>query len=240
MSLHITISDICTWNLIPTYETNYILLMEPLNIGFHASACPPPYKMRNRFMRCLLVIYKNQKFSGQNTFIHKIFFLSVFFLLLGTSKIYAQENINYTVYANIIYRFTKYIDWPDKNKSGDFVIGIVGDSPLYDEIKNFTVNKTVGNQRIVIKAFPASAASFNCHILFISEDESRKLKKIAALTLKTSTLLVTEAEGLAQKGSCINFNVVNDRLKLEINKNNIEQKNLNIAPELLSLGVIVK
>ena len=38
----------------------------------------------------------------------------------------------YAVHANIIYRFTKYINWPDDRKTGDFVIGVVGDTPLYD------------------------------------------------------------------------------------------------------------
>jgi hypothetical protein len=33
---------------------------------------------------------------------------------------------------------------------------------------------------------------------------------------------------------------VDDRLKLEINKTNIEQRNLRIASELLELGIIVK
>jgi hypothetical protein len=32
---------------------------------------------------------------------------------------------------------------------------------------------------------------------------------------------------------------VDDRLKLEINKGNVEQRNLGIASELLELGIII-
>jgi hypothetical protein len=53
-------------------------------------------------------------------------------------------------------------------------------------------------------------------------------------------LLVTESEGLARKGSCINFVIVDDRLKLEINKKNIEHRELGVATELLNLGTVVK
>ena len=151
----------------------------------------------------------------------------------------AQQN-DYAVQANIIYHFTKYIDWPEDKKTGDFTIGIVGDSPLVDELKNSVVNKMVGDQRIVIKKFAGGAPSYNCQILFISEEASGSIKRIAAVTANTSTLLVTELEGLAHKGSCINFIIVDDHLKLEINKTNIEKRNLNIATELLSLGIIVK
>ena len=171
---------------------------------------------------------------------YKIFFLSNLFFLLGIFKIQAQQNDNYALYANIIYRVTKYINWPDDKKSGDFVIGIVGDSPLYDEIKSFTTNKTVGNQKIVIKTFSSSSSSYNCQILFISENESRSLKKIAKVTGGTPTLLISEFTGLANKGSCINFIIVDEHLKLEINKNNIEQRNLDVASEFLVLGTIVK
>jgi hypothetical protein len=86
----------------------------------------------------------------------------------------------------------------------------------------------------------SSETSYNCHILFIAEDKSGSVKKIAATTKGTSTLLVSESDGLARKGSCINFVLIEDHLKLEINKNNIEERDLNIATELLSLGILVK
>jgi hypothetical protein len=152
----------------------------------------------------------------------------------------SQNEIDYAIHANIVYRFTKYIDWPDYKKSGDFIIGIVGDSPLYEQLKNFITNKKVGNQKIVIRKFPSSLSTYDCHILFITEEKSNSLKKIAENTKGTSTLLVSESNGLARKGSCINFIVIEDHLKLEINKTNIEERDLNIATELLSLGIIVK
>jgi hypothetical protein len=162
--------------------------------------------------------------------------LSVF----AAPKLYAQQEANYAIVANIVYRFTKYIDWPENKKSGDFVIGIVGDSPLYDALNNFILNKSVGAQKIVVRRFSRSETAYSCHILFVSEDESGSFKKIAARTAGSSILLVSESGGLTLKGSCINFIVVADHLKLEISQNNIEQRHLSIASELLQLGTAVK
>jgi hypothetical protein len=162
-------------------------------------------------------------------------------VLLAGFSARAQQTMDYSVHANIIYHFTKYINWPDDKKTGDFVIGVVGDSPLYDKLKNLSdLNKTVGTQKIVVKKYSHSAQSFNCHILFIGEEESSSLKRIAANTTASSMLLVTESDGLARKGSCINFVIADDRLKLEINKKNIEQRDLGIATELLNLGTVIK
>lgn len=163
------------------------------------------------------------------------------FLFITTGSARAQQGTDYAVHANIIYHFTKYINWPDDKKSGDFIIGVVGESPLFEKLKTLIkLNKSVGSQPIAIRRFSSSARSYNCHILFIGEDESGSLKKIATATAGSSILIVTEGEGLARKGSCINFIIVDDRLKLEINKRNIELRELGVATELLNLGTVIK
>jgi hypothetical protein len=174
------------------------------------------------------------------SWLDKLILVTVVFFLPGLRESQAQQPMDYAVQANIIYRFTKYIEWPESKRTGDFIIGIVGESPLTDQLQNFIANKTAGSRKIVIKKFSSSAEIFNCQILFISEDESDNLKKIAARTAGNPILLVSESDGLALKGACINFVIVSDHLKLEINKNNIEQRDLNIASELLQLGKLVK
>jgi hypothetical protein len=169
----------------------------------------------------------------------RLFWLA-WLLLLPPSRIYAQQGTDYKIQANIIYRFTKYIDWPASKKNGDFIIGIVGESPLYDDLKTLSATKTVGNQKIAVVKMSSSASSYNCHMLFISEEESSSLKRIAGLTAGVPVLIISESDGLAHKGSCINFITVDERLKLEINKSNVEQRSLHIASELLELGIIIK
>lgn len=166
--------------------------------------------------------------------------LSLFtFIVLFRPAAQAQDDTNYAVHANIIYHFTKYIDWPEDKKTGDFVIGIAGESPLYEALKTSLKDKMVGRQKIVIKQISATSTQFDCHILFLSAEEASRIKKIASITVSSSILLVSESEGSAKKGSCINFIIVNDRLKLEINKDNVEKRNLNIATELLQLATAV-
>jgi hypothetical protein len=172
-------------------------------------------------------------------FVKSLFLLAfiVFIQPLGTK---AQSPVEYSVYANIIYHFTKYVDWPEVRKPVDFVIGVIGDTPLLSELEKTIANKMVGNQRIVIKKFSTTQESFNCQILFLSEEESGSLRKIAERTADDPVLLLCEDRGAAARGACINFIIVAERLKLEINKNNIEHRKLKIANELLRLGTPVK
>src|SRR5688572_27340536 len=103
--------------------------------------------------------------------------LLIIIFLQFSSQLSAQQETNYAVHANIIYHFTKYINWPANKKSGDFIIGITGESDLYDELKSSTAGKTVNGQKIVIRHFSPSSSSFNCHILFVTADESNRIKK---------------------------------------------------------------
>ncbi|MEO6547958.1 MAG: YfiR family protein [Ferruginibacter sp.] len=167
--------------------------------------------------------------------------LALFISFLSTiPAVTAQQNLNYAVQANIIYRFTKYIDWPGADNSGDFIIGVVGDTPLFEELASFVANKTVGSRRIILEKMQPAAKFYNCHILFVCDDYSGSIKSIAWTTRGSPVLIISETSSRASKSACINFVIINDHMKLEINKKNIDERNLNIASELLRLGTIVK
>jgi hypothetical protein len=148
--------------------------------------------------------------------------------------LYAQK-IDYEVHANVIYRIIKYIDWPEDKKKGEFVIGVLGDSPVYEELKRITASKKVGQQKIIIKKVTISDP-INCQMLYISEDESVNLRKIVKRTGNMPVLIITEEEGLIHEGACISFALDNLRLRLELNKDNIIRRNMKVASELLQLA----
>ncbi len=132
------------------------------------------------------------------------------------------------------------MEWPSEDDASEaFIIGIIGDDRLYSELKALTINKSVGDQKIIIRNISSGGPFNDCHMLFLSPEESSNFKKIELITRNQPVLLITENTGLAKKGSCINFVTVDNRLKLEINKRNILSKNINIASELLKLATIV-
>ena len=46
----------------------------------------------------------------------------------------------------------------------------------------------------------------------------------------------SDGKNLAEKGSCLNFAVINGKLTLEINRKNIAEQGLKINHQLLELG----
>jgi hypothetical protein len=109
--------------------------------------------------------------------------------------------------ALFIYNFTKQIEWPASEKSGDFVIGVVNNNELYDQLVSITTGKKAGTQNIVVKKMKGIEEVESCHILFLASYLSSGSNMEAVLGKLTDkpTLIVTERSGSIQKGSCINL-----------------------------------
>lgn len=143
--------------------------------------------------------------------------------------------------ASFIYNFTKYIDWPEKYKEGNFVIGVLGTSAFYNDLTALLSTKTVGNQKFEIKSFTsAESVAGICHILFIPAENSAMLPDILKKMKGKSTLIVTEKSGLAKQGSAINFIVENNKQRFELNKTNIAKYNLKVSSTLFALAIQVE
>jgi len=171
--------------------------------------------------------------------IFKILFLLVLMIaILPSNEVNAQDH-NYKGYSLFIYNFIKYIEWPEDNSKGEFVIGVVGDSPIVKELNALAAVKRAKDRPIVVKVIDISEAQ-NCHIVYISSAKSNSLKDMLPLVKNKSVLVIAEREGLAKKGACINFvTLEDDTLKFELNKSVMDSHNLKIQTALLKLGLIV-
>ncbi|MCX6290221.1 MAG: YfiR family protein [Bacteroidetes bacterium] len=158
--------------------------------------------------------------------------LGVFMLAMNPGK---AQTETYSVESNIIYYFTKYVDWPASEKTGEFIIGIYGADHLYNELKIGITGRKVGDQRIaIVKIDDLTDEKFSYPILFIASDKSRSMKKILQATQNKPVLIVTEKEGMITNGSCMNLVILDGKVKLEINQENIESRGLKVAAELLA------
>ncbi|MFH1005298.1 MAG: YfiR family protein [Bacteroidota bacterium] len=152
-----------------------------------------------------------------------------------------EPNAYIKIKASFIYNFTKYIDWPEKYKEGNFVIGVVGTSSFYNDLTTLLSTKTVGSQKFEIKSFTSiESISGICHILFIPAENSSTFSSILKKIKKESTLIITEKTGLAKQGSAINFVIKDNKQKFELNKSNIEKYGLKVSSNLLALSIPIE
>lgn len=146
----------------------------------------------------------------------------------------------YNLKAAFIYNFTKYIEWNGTTGDNDFIIGIIGTSPINAPLVEIVKTETVNGKKITIKQFSNLSDISFCNILFISRNSSTSLSDILAKTVDKGTLVVSEQENYAKEGSAINFVIVNRKLKFQANVNAINEAGLTASSQLLKLAIIVK
>ncbi len=152
------------------------------------------------------------------------------------------------VKAAYLYNFAKFIQWPDnafEDETTPFVIGVLGDDP-FGQILDATVKaKKIAQRAVKIRRLRWSmqvdrAKLKDCHVLYISNSEQRRLKDILATLEDQPVLLVADIGGFASDGGMIGFVLENQRLIFEINREALEHTKLKASAKLLKLARIVK
>ena len=116
----------------------------------------------------------------------RISLLIIAIVVLKFSNVFAQSE---KFQALFIYNFTKYIEWPTNNNQ-EFVIGVLGNDIIMNELKKVASNKKVGNQNIIVKTFTNKEEVATCNIVYIPSNKSNKLNEIIAKA-NDNTLIVT-------------------------------------------------
>ncbi|MBN1951974.1 MAG: YfiR family protein [Bacteroidales bacterium] len=134
--------------------------------------------------------------------------------------------------ALFIYNFSRLIEWPANYKTGPFVIGVIGNSPISGQLEGFTSGKQVGSQPIQVKKFSSAAEISTCHILFVPFSETKNLESMLPKLSGKSTLVITEKGGAIDEGAAINFVVIGDKLKFELSPGNISTRQMQMSSKL--------
>ena len=92
---------------------------------------------------------------------------------------------------------------------------------------------------VVVNRFDDSDNLTACDILFISSSEKDRLSSIMATLKDLPILTVSEIEGFTQRGGIINFIIVANKIRFEINPDAAKQVGIHISSQLLQLARIV-
>ncbi|MES1180225.1 MAG: YfiR family protein [Verrucomicrobiota bacterium] len=145
----------------------------------------------------------------------------------------------YQIKAAFLYNFAKFVEWPPQAFAGDqspIVIGVLGKNVFDDNLEKIIHGKTVNNHPFLFKEFHAVAEATNCHILFISASEEKRLPKILESLRGASVLTVSETDQFIADGGMIDFVIEDKKIHFQINDEAAKKAGLKISSKLLSLA----
>lgn len=161
-------------------------------------------------------------------------------VLFACNFVSKAQDVDYKAYTLFVYNFMKYIEWPEAQSKGDFVVGVYGDSPIQKELQTLASSKKLKGRNIIIKILAKPEDAVNCQLMYVADSKSSSVKIFKEQMKDKPILIVGEREGLAKKGAALSFVTLDDdALKFDINKKEIEQHQLKISSSLIALGTVV-
>ena len=162
---------------------------------------------------------------------------------IGISNSYAdQKDKEYHIKAAFLLNFAKFMEWPShafSDTSTPLILCILGKDPFDKALKTIE-DKIAKERRLVIKKASCIEDMKECHILFISTSEKKNLSVILSKIKGLPILTVAETKNFCQSGGIVNFIVVKNKIRFEINVEAAKRIGLKISSKLLKLSKIIK
>jgi hypothetical protein len=167
----------------------------------------------------------------------KTVFSLALLLMIGYAQ--AQERPTHEIHAAMLYNFIKYVQWPNEGDAGEFVVGVIGDENVFNTLKAWYDGKPKGSKKYVIKKLGSPGEAGDCQVVYVGKSKSKEFEAIKTSVTGKSVLTITDGNGLGQKGSCINFKVIDGKLKFELNQAVVGSANLKVSSQLSSMAIMI-
>jgi hypothetical protein len=169
----------------------------------------------------------------------KLFVVTLLMGLMSVTMLKAQEREKHELHSMMIYNFLKYIQWPETANSGQFVIGVMGDDDVYETLNTWYGDKERQGRVLRVKKLTSAAEAAQCQLVYIGRNSSDLFDAVQQSVQNNPTLVITDKNGLGHRGSGINFKIVNNRLKFELNQNALNASKLKVSSQLAAMAIVI-
>jgi len=159
--------------------------------------------------------------------------------VISTVNLRAQDRPTHELHAAMLYNFIKYVQWPNEGETGDFVVGVIGDENVFNTLKTWYDGKAKGSKKYVIKKLGSAEEATGCQVVYVGKSKNRDFDIIKSSVTGKSILTITDGNGMGLKGSCINFKVIDGKLKFELNQATVTGSNLKVSSQLSSMAILI-
>ena len=169
---------------------------------------------------------------------HRAFLLGLLALLgwgLWSGLSLAEDPSEYQVKASMLSRFALFVEWPTQSfatASSPLIVGVLGDDPFGPWLEQEVRAMNLQARPINTRRFKGVDEVQECHILFISRSEQKRLPRILARLKHRSTLTVSDLDRFCQQGGMIGFVLQENKVRFEVNAQAAQSVELTLGSKL--------
>jgi hypothetical protein len=145
----------------------------------------------------------------------------------------------YHVKGAFLLNFARFVEWPAESfrSPGDAIgICIFGADPFTPALEVAAREVVAQGRTVGIRQIQDVQQGRQCHIVFVSLAERRRVHALLEAVRGESVLTVGESEGFIASGGVIEFRVEESKVRMEIGTDAARRAGLRISAKLLSLA----
>jgi hypothetical protein len=146
------------------------------------------------------------------------------------------------VQAVFLFNFAQFVDWPADafpDPRAPLVIGILGKDPFGNFLDETVRGETVRGRTFRIDRYRRVEEARECHILFISRSETKRLDSILPDLKGKPILTVTNGDDFDRGGGIIRFILDKSKIRLSVDLEAAQAARLTFSSKLLRSAEIV-
>jgi hypothetical protein len=169
--------------------------------------------------------------------------VTLFFL--HSCILFAQQRnaSEYEVKATYLYNFGRFVQWSagaPPLKSDSFPICVIGQDPFGTTLETVVSGESIDSKSVVAKRVSKPQEALSCRVLYISTSEDSRLKEILGSLDKAGVLTVSDIPHFSQRGGMIQFVMVGNKIRFEVNLTSAQDAGLTLSSDLLKVAVAVR
>ncbi|MFQ5483104.1 MAG: YfiR family protein [Nitrospinaceae bacterium] len=180
---------------------------------------------------------------GRPSLLIGVWLLASIVLLGAVPSVQAGSGgFQHRVQTAFIYKFFKFIEWPDAKgaaATGPIRIGVLGPGPMAEALEEID-GKTFRGRKIAVEPLSSLEAAGEFQVVFIHSSHSQEWEAVRDLLKSHPVLTVGDWKGFGERGGILNFYLVSNKVRFQINYEEAKKAGLTISSKVLKLAQIVK
>jgi hypothetical protein len=191
------------------------------------------------------------RIAGVNAWLCGRFVPSAVATCLGLTLITAREvtaqrsrPTQYDVEAAYLYQFSKFVQWPGRKPEAEgpksFSICVLGRDPFGRVLDGTIKGENMNGMSLVAKRVASAQEAVDCQVLFVSSSQEGELGRDLDALRGAPVLTASDIPDFLRRGGMIQFVLIDNRVRFEINVGNAERAGLTVSSQLLKVAVSVQ
>jgi hypothetical protein len=160
--------------------------------------------------------------------------------LIGQRMGAQSSDDEYRVKAAFLFHFAQLVDWPvGTGTDNSLFLCTLGDDPFQGALEASVAGKAIDARILRVRHLKQPEEMDTCQILFLGNEQSKRIPALLAALRNTPVLTVGETAGFLESGGMVRFLLQDNKVRFGINLTAAESAGLKISSRLLVLAQTV-